>query len=87
MCRYWLIVIDLMMLIDSYRSMIVSFALPATRGFLSFSLSFTSFSLLSRLSAAKENLWDQGASNTLVFPEFEVPEVKSKHTYCTEPWL
>ena len=44
------------MLIDSYRSMILRFALPATRGFLSQLLSLS----LSRLFAAKENLWDQG---------------------------
>ena len=46
---------DLVMLIDSYRSMIVRFASPATRGFLSPLLS-----LSSRLFAVKENLWDQG---------------------------
>ena len=46
---------DLVMLIDTYHSMIVRFASPATRGFLS--------SLLSPLFTAKENLWDQGVTN------------------------
>ena len=49
MCHYWLLVIDLVMLIDSYRSMI-------TRGFLSPLLCLS----LDILFAAKENLWDQG---------------------------
>ena len=43
---------------DTYPSMIVRFALPATKGF----LLAVSFSLLSRLFAAKENLWDQGTN-------------------------
>ena len=43
------------MLIDSYSSMIVRFASPAIRGFLSPLLSLS----LSPLFMAKENLWDQ----------------------------
>ena len=39
---------------DTYRSMIVRFTSPATRGFL------LPLLFLSRLFAAKENLWDQG---------------------------
>ena len=50
------LLIDLMMLIDSYCSMIVRFTSWVTRGFLSplFCL------LLDILFVAKENLWDQG---------------------------
>ena len=43
---------------DTYRSMIVRFASPATRGFLSLLFSLS----LSQLFAAKENLWDQGTN-------------------------
>ena len=49
------LLINLVMLIDTYRSMIVRFTSPTTRGFLSPLLS------LSSLFAAKENLWDQGS--------------------------
>ena len=52
------LLIDLVMLIDTYRSMIVRFASPATRGLLS-PLS------LSSLFAAKENLWDQGTKTSI----------------------
>ena len=48
------LLINFVMLIDTYRSMIVRFTLPATRGFLSPLLSLCSF------FAAKENLWDWG---------------------------
>ena len=74
------LLIDLVMMIDTNRSMIVRFVLPATRGFLLSLLSHSSLSslslssLLSPLSSllsslfslftAKENLWDQG---TLLF--------------------
>ena len=51
------LLIDLVMLIDSHHSIIIRFALPATRGFLSPLLSLSSC-----LFAAKENLWDQGSS-------------------------
>ena len=47
------LLIDLIMLIGTYRSMIVRFALPATRGFLSPLLC-----LWSCLFAGKENLWE-----------------------------
>ena len=50
-CCYWWLLIDSR---DSYRSMIVRFASPATRSLL-LPLLFLSF-----LFAAKENLWDQG---------------------------
>ena len=48
--------IDLMLLIDSYRSMIVRFASRVTRGILSQLLCLS----LDILFAVKENLWDQG---------------------------
>ena len=54
MYRYWLLVIDLVMLIDSYRSMIVRFTSWVTRGFLSPLLCLS----LDILFVAKENLWD-----------------------------
>ena len=50
------LLIDLVVLIDSYRSMIVRFASRVTRGFLSPLLCLS----LDILFAAKENLWDQG---------------------------
>ena len=55
------LLIDLVILIDSYRSMIVTFASPVTRGF----LSLLDFPSLSRLFAAKGNLWDQGTMKVL----------------------
>ena len=49
------LLISLVMLIDTYRSMTVRFTLPTTRGFL-----LSLLSLSSRLFTVKENLWDQG---------------------------
>ena len=57
------LLINLVMLIDSYHSMIVRFAPPATRGFFSLLLSLS----LSGLFAVKENLWDQGREGDTVF--------------------
>ena len=54
--HYWLLV-NLVMLIDSYCSMIVRFTSFATIGFLS---SVLSLSCLVRLFVVKENLWYQG---------------------------
>ena len=52
------LLIDLVMLTDSYRSMIVRFASWVTRGFLSPLLCLS----LDILFVAKENLWDQGTT-------------------------
>ena len=54
------LLINLIMLLDTYRSMIVRFASPATRGLLLPLLS------LSCLFTSKENLWGQGTHNSLL---------------------
>ena len=54
------LLIDLVMLIDTYRSMIVRFVSPATRDFLLPLLS------LSCLLVVKENLWDQGSKTVFI---------------------
>ena len=53
------LLIDLVMLIDSYRNMIVRFASQVTSDFLSPLLCLS----LDILFPAKENLWDQGKSD------------------------
>ena len=50
------LLIDLVMLIDIYRSLIVRFGSPTTRSFLS---PFLSFSCLSSLRGERKNLWDR----------------------------
>ena len=56
------LLIDLVMLIDTYRSMIVRFISPLPEVF-----SHRFFlSLLSHLFTAKENLWDRGSQLVMV---------------------
>ena len=89
------LLIDLVMLSDSYLSMIVRFASPVTTGFLSPLL----LSLLSCLIVVKENLWDQGSivvmgtkkipktlaqnnNNINRFWETKVTPVQPRHLVC-----
>ena len=80
MCHYWLLVNHLVMLIDSYRSMIVRFAVRVTRGFLSPLLCLS----LDILFMAKENLWDQGSDqrdkNSITTKYLAISEVRGNLT-------
>ena len=73
------LLIDLVILIDTYRSMIVRFASPATRGFLSPLLPS-----MSRLFVAKRNLWDQGRLMQPLESQYWVTQSLRRQTSCSD---